>query len=137
MRPDWILSPLAQYGMAAAGLIAGLFQFLALKVELSALKRSGETARDELTGRLKETEAALANLRETAAETAAEAGERNTPQGPALNLTRRTQALRMYRRGETVETIAGALRTPRNEIQLLIKLQELNERPSLSEGSSA
>jgi len=132
MRPDWILSPLAQYGMAAAGLIAGLFLFFALKVELSALKRSGETARDELTGRLKETEAALANLRETAAE----AGERNTPQGPALNLTRRTQALRMYRRGETVETIAGALRTPRNEIQLLIKLQELNERPSLSEGSS-
>jgi len=50
MRPDWILSPLAQYGMAAAGLIAGLFLFFALKVELSALKRSGETARDELTG---------------------------------------------------------------------------------------
>ena len=42
----------------------------------------------------------------------------------------------MYHRGEPLETIAGALRTPRNEIQLLIKLQELNERPSLSEGSS-
>jgi hypothetical protein len=128
MHLDWILGPLAQYGIAAAGLISSLCLFFALKVELSQVKRAAETARDELAGRLRETEAALAQLRDAAAG----APERNAAPGPALNLTRRAQALRMYRRGEPIETIAGSLRTPRNEIQLLIKLQEFNERPKES-----
>src|SRR5947208_1205241 len=41
---------------------------------------------------------------------------------PALNLTRRSQALRMHRRGDTPEKIASALEMPRQEVELLVKV---------------
>jgi hypothetical protein len=49
--------------------------------------------------------------------------------GQELNLTRRAQALRMQRRGESPATIAAALRLPRNEIDLLLKIQTLTDSP--------
>jgi hypothetical protein len=46
--------------------------------------------------------------------------------GPApldgLNLTKRAQVLRMHRRGESLATISAALQSPRNEIELLVKV---------------
>jgi hypothetical protein len=53
--------------------------------------------------------------------------------GQELNLTRRAQALRMRRRGETPATIAAALRVPRNEIDLLLKIEAMARQ----EGSAA
>jgi hypothetical protein len=47
--------------------------------------------------------------------------------GFSLNLTKRAQALRMYRRGETVASIAAALQTPSTEIELLLKVDRLLE----------
>ena len=46
-----------------------------------------------------------------------------------LNLTTRAKALRMYRRGESAASIAAALGSPRNEVDLLIKIQRLMTRP--------
>jgi hypothetical protein len=45
--------------------------------------------------------------------------------GPAINLNKRGHALRMSRRGESPETIAGALGVPRNEVDLLLKVHFL------------
>jgi hypothetical protein len=42
-----------------------------------------------------------------------------------LNLTKRAQIVRMYRRGETASSIAAALRTPSNEVQLVLKLHHM------------
>lgn len=39
---------------------------------------------------------------------------------------RREEALRMQDRGESAATIAAALQTPRNEIDLLLKIQKLS-----------
>ena len=123
MHWDWILNPLAQYGMVAAGLIACLALFLTVKFELRAIARRAEEARNAVTTRLQAAEAAVERFRETAAD----AGERQLARLSALNLTKRAQAVRMYRRGEPVETIAAALGTPRNEIELLIKLHEIQQ----------
>ncbi len=41
-----------------------------------------------------------------------------------LNLTKRTQAARMFRRGDQPEQIAAALSLPRNEVDLLLKVQK-------------
>lgn len=41
---------------------------------------------------------------------------------PGMNLTKRTMALRMNRRGERPEQIAAALGLPRAEVELLLKL---------------
>jgi hypothetical protein len=45
--------------------------------------------------------------------------------GPSLNLSRRSQALRMHRRGDTAEQIAAALDLPRQEVELLLKVHRI------------
>jgi len=49
------------------------------------------------------------------------------PQPPrsGLNLNKRSQALERHRRGETPPEIAAALAIPRNEVELLVKVQRL------------
>ena len=44
---------------------------------------------------------------------------------PGLNLNKRTQALRMHRRGETAEQICTALELPRQEVELLLKVHRI------------
>jgi hypothetical protein len=48
-----------------------------------------------------------------------------SPSVRGINLNKRAQALRMYRRGETIPSIAAALRTPTHEVQLLLKVHHL------------
>jgi DNA-binding NarL/FixJ family response regulator len=44
---------------------------------------------------------------------------------PSMNVTRRSQALRLHRQGDSPERIAAALEVPRQEIDLLIKIHQL------------
>ena len=44
---------------------------------------------------------------------------------PAFNLTRRSQALRMHRHGESAGQIATALSLPRQEVDLLLKVHRI------------
>lgn len=52
-----------------------------------------------------------------------------TPEGgaarPGLNLSKRSQALRMHRRGEPPEQIAAALAVSRQEVDLLLKVHRI------------
>jgi len=45
--------------------------------------------------------------------------------GPGLNLSKRSQALRMSRRGETPEQVAAALAVPLQEVDLLLKVHRI------------
>jgi len=74
---------------------------------------------------------ALQGTETKVAELAAEARDREVqsavtiPAGrvrPGLNLTTRSQVLRMHRHGETVENIAKVLEVPRQEVDLLLKV---------------
>jgi hypothetical protein len=121
MHLEWILNPLTQYGMLAAGLIACLALFLAVKLEVCAMRQRAQESRDALAAQVREMESALGHIRQSVTDIE----ERPGAVTPGLNLTRRTQALRMYRRGESVQTIAAALSAPRNEIELLLKLQAM------------
>jgi hypothetical protein len=58
-------------------------------------------------------------------ERAIEALPTGAPPKPAINLSRRFQALRLYRRGERPEQIAAALGVPLREIELLIKVHQI------------
>ena len=44
---------------------------------------------------------------------------------PGLNLSKRSHALRMHRRGEGAEQIAAALELPRQEVDLLLKVHRI------------
>jgi UDP-N-acetylmuramoylalanine-D-glutamate ligase len=119
MHLDWIMNPLAQYGVLAAGLIACLALFAAVKVEVCVVRQKAQESEDALAAQVRQMESALGHIRQSVTEI--EVQPRVV--SPGLNLTRRAQALRMHRRGESVETIAAALGAPRNEIDLLMKLQ--------------
>ena len=121
MHWDWILNPLAQYGMLAAGLLACLALFAAVKLEMCVELQTAKQSRDALAAEVQAMETALGQIRQSV--TGIE--ERPVAVSPGLNLTRRTQALRMHRRGESIQTIAAALSAPRNEIELLLKLQAM------------
>ena len=49
------------------------------------------------------------------------------PDAGGMNFSRRTRVLRMYRRGGRPDQIAAALGIPVNEVNLLLKLQQLAE----------
>lgn len=44
---------------------------------------------------------------------------------PGMNLSKRSQALRMHRRGETPDQIAHALELPLQEVELLLKVHRI------------
>ena len=79
----------------------------------------------------------IRSARETAVESTP------VPLGQALNLTKRTQVLRMHRRGETTHSIAAALQLPLGEVVLLLKIERLLDSeqavasPPLSRSASA
>ena len=126
MQFEWILRPLAQYASVALALaLAGylvlasyLVVFLTMKRELAEVRRSLAESRDSAAASAAALTAELAALRKQT-----ESPEAAAWTGQELNLTRRGQALRMQRRGESPATIAAALRAPRNEIDLLPKIQ--------------
>ena len=123
MNLNWILSPLTIYGVILTALIATLVMFVTAKLEIQQALNEARKARLTLDGALEEMSAGMGQLRAEMATTVVAATVASP--GPGLNLTKRTQALRMLRRGETLESIASALRTPRNEIELLVKLQQM------------
>jgi DNA-binding NarL/FixJ family response regulator len=44
---------------------------------------------------------------------------------PSMNVTRRSQALRLHRNGDSAERIAASLEVPRQEIDLLLKVHQI------------
>jgi site-specific recombinase XerC len=128
MQFDWILRPIAQYALLTLALsLAGslalascLALFLSMKRELALVRRALTDSRDSAAASAATLAAELAALRQDA-----ESPDAAFWTGQELNLTRRAQALRMQRRGESPATIAAALRAPRNEIDLLLKIQEM------------
>jgi len=116
MRLDWIAGPIGQYSFLALALIGCLVLFFSMKKEIALMRRSFTASRDS---------AAAAGA--TASRPDPETADVACLTGQPLNLTRRDQALRMQRRGESPALIAGALRLPRNEVDLLLKVQKLTD----------
>ena len=82
------------------------------------------------TGRLGETMQAVQMAVEALSEEVRELRQSPAalPEGapkPGLNLNKRSQALRMHRRGEPPEQIAAALAVSRQEVDLLLKVHQI------------
>jgi len=114
------------YALLISGVVAVagsclLYAFV-LHMQMRTLVRKSREQRDDVEGR-------VTQLAETAERLKAQLAEMEKPQPVAaqpLNLNRRGQILRMRRRGERPETIAGALSIPRNEVELLLKVHDLS-----------
>jgi hypothetical protein len=109
----------------------------AIAVSLFAVWRSKAVAElsDERTrARLEELQAVTAVLQKAWQDQAADLADlRRQPQSGAapvsprsgLNLCKRSQALRMHRKGEPPDRIAAALEVPLQEVDLLIKVHRI------------
>jgi hypothetical protein len=130
MNPASILQPLVFGGLPAVGLGLCLYLFITLKREMGGLLRR----RGEEQLRLEGLEAALAQARLAvqSLETDLREVERQTgmlvapaPARSGLNLSKRTQVLRMHRCGQDTAGIAAAMSLPRAEVELLIKVHRM------------
>jgi hypothetical protein len=118
--------------VALGGVVAvGLALSSAVLVRARVLLRRAE--RRELAS-LQQWEAKLQAMREELSSLNAQLGElhRQTPVAgvavalrPGLNLSTRSQALLMHRKGDPPERIASALEVPRQQVDLLIKVHDI------------
>ncbi|SPE36375.1 conserved hypothetical protein [Candidatus Sulfopaludibacter sp. SbA3] len=127
MNLNWLANPLVMYGAVAAMGFLSLRLAIAGKIDLRREQRKREA---DAAG-LRETVTALQGLVE---ELQAEARERAVPQAyaapSALNLQKRSDALRMYRRGSDRSTIATALGMPPAQVALLEKVHHILDNAS-------
>ena len=123
----WISHPLAYYGLLAAGLVLCLYLFISLKKENAQLRLKLERQLQQNHDAFGEFRTALGYLQNTLSDHE-KFEETLTPvqtaPGVSINLTKRSQALRMHRRGDTPEQIGSVLQMPRNEVELLLKVQK-------------
>ena len=121
MPPDWFrfIHPLVLYGILTLSAISLLYAWV-VNAKLRTFVRESRARREELEGRLRRIteEAAVQNAPQ-------EAAARLCLPGRSLHLNQRGQALRMRNRGEKPETISAALGIPRNEVDLMFKVQQL------------
>jgi hypothetical protein len=138
---QWILYPVTLWAAAGAALALSLYLVLTVKISRRASAKAVTPAApgnlEELSRRLDELEERQRET-EQRAETASPVAVR-----PSINLSRRSQALRLYRRGEAPEEIARTLEAPVGEVRLLLKVHRIQMAHALgpaalkSEGDSA
>jgi hypothetical protein len=91
-------------------------------LETETTRWSAETA--ELKARILELE----QTDDSIASVAAAAGA-SMPAGNSVNNTLRSKVLKMHRLGQSADRIAGSLRVPKGEVDLLVKVHKIVMRP--------
>jgi hypothetical protein len=114
-------------GLVLAGLAASLLAVFWMQRAVRAAAQRAEAARVEseaaIEGIRNELEACARQLRELRQDPPKTA--LGSLPGPGLNVSRRSQALRMHRRGDTPEQVASTLGVPLQEIELLLKVHRI------------
>ncbi len=114
--------------LLTAGLGLSTYLFVSLKQDLHRIDKRINDLRTSNEMQIQSLRGELDSFRETQEDLDRRTGE--LPQLaspiPGMNTSRRTQALRMHRRGERPEQIAAALGIACGEIDLLLKMQEAN-----------
>jgi hypothetical protein len=124
MRLEWIVHPVATYALIAIGLGLCLFLFASLKRDLhSSEARAGK----KLAALTADWEAKMEGLDERWKELSQVSNLLIAPPPPrsGLNVSKRSLALQMHRRGAEPPEIAAALALPQNEVELLVKVQRI------------
>lgn len=119
--------PLAPYVLAALNSVLCVFFFLCLENEIRLLKKGVAGPHKPKDPALQDLQTKVEDLSLRLRDAEARAGITTLPAAPkaSLNLSKRTQVIRMSRRGEPAENIAAYLSIPRKEVELLLKIHGL------------
>lgn len=117
----------APFALFSTGLILCFVTFQSFKQETRALRRElldTQTVQDATAQAL---QAEVDILKQGLREAEDRAGLLVAPTSPrsGFNISKRSQALRMSRLGENAGNISTALRLPRREVDLLLKVQKI------------
>jgi len=126
MNFQWILSPLTQCAIFAAGLGLAVYLFVTLKIEMRAAGRRGRPT-DESAEQIRHLQArieAMAANQRVSEEWNTALAAAPAP-GTAFQLNRRSQALRQFRRGDSPAKIASSLGMTGGEVELLLKVHKI------------
>lgn len=127
MNLELLLHPLAPYITVTAAIILSLGLFVQVKLEMRRQAKRWTGERNALQAANMALRGALDDLRREPEPAPAAAPP--SPIRSSVNLTRRSQILRLHHRGEMPEQIAAALGVPLNEVDLLLKVNKMvNER---------
>ena len=113
--------------LALAGMGACVWLFVLMKAELLSGDRRSRRRAEALEGALHAVRVSLANLSKRMEETEKQTGllAPPPPTRSGFNLSKRSQAISMSRRGETPSQIAAALELPQGEVDLLLKVHRI------------
>jgi hypothetical protein len=114
-------------GFALAAVAASLFAIFRAHILVHVTERRAQAGVEESEAAIRTLRVALDGLSEELQEV------RQQPQvvmasatpKPGLNLSKRSQALRMHRRGDTAQVIATSLQVPQQEVDLLLKVHRI------------
>lgn len=121
---SWILPFAAMAVLVMATAVLSWFALIRAGLACKAateLNQDGWRAADEKIAQLQAAVDDLAARLAASAREPAAAG----PVRPAMNLNKRSQALRLHRRGDPPEAIAASLGLPVQEVDLLIKVHRI------------
>jgi hypothetical protein len=126
MLEPYLLS-LGPYALQASGLVACIFIFLTLTQEVRRLKLRLDRQQADQATSARDLNLRLEAITLRLRDSEDRAGVLVAPEPPrsGLNLTKRSQVIRMSRRGERAENIAASLNLPRGEVDLLLKINAL------------
>ena len=113
--------------LALAATAASLFALMYAKALVRQAKERTTEIQSEIENELRATQASVEQLSAEVRDIGHEPALTVTsvPPRPGLNLTTRSQVLRLHRRGETVGQIAKVLQVPRQEVELLLKVHRI------------
>ena len=128
-----ILNPAAQYGAIGMGMALCLLLFGLLKRNLRACEARSAKKLEAIEA---DWNAKLENLDERWKELSQISSLLVPPAPPrsGLNLNKRSQALQLFRRGETPQAISAALSIPSNEVELLVRVHKIGQSAALGAG---
>mgnify|MGYP005849321781 CR=1 FL=1 len=115
---------LGEYALLATGLSLCTFLFVTVKHDIQRAKRSSDLERAKLLQEVRQLHAEVISVQNRLAEAEEKllAIPRIQPPRPGMNISRRSQIIRLHRRGERPEQIAASLGLPQGEVDLLLKL---------------
>ena len=87
--------------------------------------RRSQTAQARLNAELESAKEKVSELEGEVCQMREQAPETPPPPRPGFNLSTRSQALRMHRRGDSPGQIASTLQVPLQEVELLLKVHRI------------
>jgi hypothetical protein len=118
------LIPLAPFLLIGMNSVLCLFFFLCLGHEMRIMNLRWARRQSAQESAAREMQAQMAELNTRVLDAEERTGVLVPPTAPrsGLNLNKRSQVIRMSRRGEQAEKIAASLNLPRREVELLLKV---------------